>query len=193
MIKTAQKKLTKKITADRLQNIALYYLERFGGTEKSVRDTLNRHIKKSLHDHPYQDTNQIADWLDTVMNRLKSYGYINDTEFAKNRIKILLKKGKSTKFIQSDLQLKGVSGDIIDNILNAYNMVEINSNSVQIFVQKHRLGVHKFYHPDDIAEYLENYNNTNSPHYHQYKKDLAKCARQGFSYNDSTDALLSSE
>ena len=186
--KKSAKKPAKKITEQRLQNIALGYLQQFGGTEKAVRNILHRRIQKSLYTHPNQDPTALTEWTEKVIERLKSYGYINDVQYAKNRIKNLLNKGKSTKFIKSDLYTKGISTAIINNSLTEYTPSDINS--AYIFVQKHRLGVHKFYHADDIAEYLEQYDNYHSPHYHQHKKDLAKCARQGFSYSDSLNALL---
>lgn len=190
MKKIVQKKPAKKITEQRLQNIALGYLQQFGGTEKAVRNILHRRIQKSLHTHPNQDQTLLTEWTEKVIERLKSYGYINDVQYAKNRIKNLLNKGKSTTFIKSDLYTKGISTDIINNSLTAYTPRDINRHSAYIFVQKHRLGVHKFYHAEDIAEYLEQYDNYHSPHYHQHKKDLAKCARQGFGYTDSLNALL---
>ncbi len=183
-------KFVKKITQSRLQNVALYYLDRFGGTEKSVRNMLHRRIQKSLQVHPDQDINTIRNWVDMVIAKCIDYGYINDSVYTKTRIQKLLDKGKSLTFITHDLYAKGVKSEIIDHHISTYDMVKINAKSVYIYVQKYRLGVHRYDNQRDIDTYMEKYQDYTSDHYKQHQKDLLKCAKQGFSYTDSQNALL---
>lgn len=185
-------KRTRKITLSRLQNIAGAYLERYGGTEKSVRQMLGRRIEKSCASHPDQDMVHIAMWVDTVIARLQSYGYINDTQYATARVKKLFAKGKSTSYIYADLHAKGVARDIVDTVVQsaAQTHTHFNMQSVHIFVQKKRLGIYRYSHTDDIQLYLENYDTFGTQYNQYYKKDLARCARQGFGYDISVRALL---
>ena len=169
--KQAKIKLAKKITQSRLENIAMHYLSRFGGTEKTLRDMLNKRIKKSMADHPEQDINQIGAWVDTVVESAKKYGYVNDVAYAKSKIASLIKKGNSKKLIISKLKPKGISTDTINEIIETEHS-DSELQSAILYAQKRKLGI---YSPD----YDGNIN----------QKHLASMARRGFSYETSKLAL----
>ena len=173
--KQAKIKPAKKITKSRLENIAMHYLSRFGGTEKTLRDMLNKRIKKSMGDHPEQDINQIGEWVDAVVKSAKKYGYVNDTAYAKSKINSLIKKGNSKKLIISKLQPKGIPADVINDIIETEHS-DSELQSAILYAQKRRLGIHS---PD--------YDGTIN------QKHLASMARRGFSYDTAKKALESEE
>lgn len=167
-----QKKLAKKMNQARLENIAMYYLERFGGTEKTLRDTLKRRIAKSLKDHPDQDIDTINEWVDAVVEKSKRYNYINDETFAKLKVKQLLSKGNSKKMIIAKLKQKGITDTILRNI---FEETDDNSEllSAVAYAKKRKFGCYNVDFDGEINE-----------------KHLASMARRGFSYDISKQALL---
>ncbi len=185
-----QYQTTRRITQQHLQHIALQYVQQFGGTEQAVRTMLSRHIKKSLQAHPNQDIHTIQQAVDTVVKKLSAYGYINDVLYAQNRIEKLLNRGKSLKHITADLQAKGIAADIIHQQLQTHDSNDTNAHAVQVYVQKRRLGIYRYTDQDDIDTYVQQHQNHNNDCYKQHQKDLAKCAKQGFCYRESTRALL---
>ena len=72
-------------------------------TEKEMRDYL---LGKGYDD----------DTVDYVVEKLKSYGYIDDAEFARVYIDYVSHRYGKRK-IEADLKAKGVSGEIIDSAL----------------------------------------------------------------------------
>ncbi len=178
-IKTQNIKIrtARKMTEQRLRNIALHYMERFGGTEKSVRDMLNRRLYKSLQDHPDQDREQINNWIDEIISTANRLGYIDDTAYAKRKVNALVRQGDSKKMITMKLKKKGITDMGIEN---AFEELDEDSEykSAVAYTKKRKFGI---------------YNSEPTEDQNVFNKQLASLARRGFSYSISRRALLGEE
>ena len=80
-------------------------------SEKETRDYLNKKIFEKKLDKKY---------IDTITERLKEKGFLSDFRFAEwyveNRF---VKKGVSRKRLKMELMKKGVSAEIIDEVLDS--------------------------------------------------------------------------
>lgn len=102
--------------------------------------------------------------VDRVYGRLLEKGYVDDMKFARwwveNRH---LRKGASRRKLESELSSKGVSGQIISEVLSASGRMD--EDEVKKIIDKQRS---RYEDPQKLIQYL---------------------ARQGFSYEDIKNAL----
>lgn len=155
-------KQPKKITHKRLENIALYYLNRYESSSNNLIKILTRRIDKALKFHEF-DREEAVGWAREVATKMQSYGYIDDNRYIENQIRILSNKGMSKKMIAQKLMLKGCIREDIENALSD----DLDDYELAMrFAEKKRIG------PFSRVEVTPE----------QKQKDMAKLARQGFSY-----------
>lgn len=70
--------------------------------------------EKQMKDYLYQK-GYSYNCINEAIEKLKSYGYLNDEYFAKTYVE-LLGKNKGKKYIKQQLFLKGVKNDIVDKL-----------------------------------------------------------------------------
>lgn len=155
--------MQKPLTEKRLENITLYYLERFDASSDKVRQMLKRRIQKQKMLNIPVDKN-INIWIENVIQKMQNLGYINDERYAENVIRRLSQSGKSMRFIQQKLATEGISSALVDNYLSP----EDELIRAKTFTRKKHLGK-------------------------DYQKDLAKMARAGFSYEIAQQVLKGEE
>ena len=148
----------KKITPQRLKNIALYYLERYEASTQKLREVLRRRLAKAKLEQPIPS--EAPKWIEEVIDEMIHLGYINDKRFTENTVRRLSEAGKSRSFIRTKLKLAGIEEE---NITEALSDTDELTNA-RSFVRKKHLG-------DD------------------FKRDLARLARAGFSYEVAREAL----
>lgn len=103
--------LTDKVLADILDVLkkrgrerALYIIERSEKTEKEIRNKLNvEYYPESI--------------VEYVINFLKNYNYINDRRYAEQYVSSKI-SGKSSRQIKYELVRKGISGEIVEEVLD---------------------------------------------------------------------------
>ena len=166
----AQKKV-KKISPSYLKNLALWYLDRFGGTRMRVRQTLMKRVRAAEEEHG--PTAQAQDWVEQVLDELTQVGLINDAEFARARVTKGLRQRKSRRLIAADLAKAGVdSGLAADALQAAYADSKVSDlEAARAYARKRKLGSCR----SDPEPYRQ--------------KDLAAMARRGFSFEDARRAL----
>lgn len=148
----------RKITQERLKNIAFYYLERYDASSYKLRSVLKRRlIKASLEQIIPKEANL---WIENVIQEMKKLGYINDKRYAENTIRRLSEMGKSRSFIRTKLKLAGIEEEEIKALLSDTDEL----SSARLLIQKKHLG-------------------------HDFKRDLARLARAGYSYEIAREAL----
>lgn len=148
----------KKITPERLKNIALFYLERYDASQEKLSATLKRRVLKAKLE---QDVPPEAyKWIEQVVQEMVRLGYVNDTRFAENLVRRLSGTGKSPSAIRLKLKMAGIQEEVIEKVLNETDEL----TQARLMVQKKRLGS-------------------------DYKRDLARLARAGFSYDIARQAL----
>ncbi len=161
----------KKITKQRLKNIALYYLERYEASTKSLSDVLKRRVDKyAFENKDWQEKSDAYQWIQEVVDELKGYNYVDDERFAKMKVSAYLRAGKSLRYIKEKLALKGIKENIIEELATEleYNPYD---NALKIATKK-KLGTFK-----------ENYTQES------LQKDFAKMMRYGFDYQTIKDVF----
>ena len=168
---TAPGKKVKEITPAYLHRVAVWYLDRFGGTRARVRQTLLKRVQQSAEVHgPKEEAER---WIEETLDTLETAGHINDGEFARFRIAKGLRRGKSRRLIEQDLRATGVASDVRQAALKeAFLEGEVSDlAAAQTYVRKRGLGPYRS-QPEDFEQ-----------------KDLARLARRGFSYEIARRAL----
>ena len=97
----------RKITKDRLKNIALYYLQRFETTQAKLREVLKRRVDNYAFYFPEFDRAAAYVWIEEILQDCVRYQYIDDMRFAKLKIQDYLNAGKSEKYIRLKMAEKG--------------------------------------------------------------------------------------
>lgn len=150
----------KPATAAYLERVALWYLERYGGSEAKLRRTLQKRVRRSVRELD-TDPAEGREAVERVVDKMRRLGYLDDEKLARQRARTLSRRGKSRRAIRADLVRQGLDADV-DALLDETGHDELEA--ARAFVRRRRLG-------DDR------------------QKDLARLARQGFSYDVARRAL----
>jgi len=107
----------KPLTRERLQNYAMFYLERWSAPRAHLRRTLIRKVDKNLLFFD-GDRDEMLGWVDELVERIAAAGLVNDRAWALARARTLRRRGGSRMQVVSKLRAKGVSMDDINYALN---------------------------------------------------------------------------
>ena len=108
--------MIKKITPKRLENITLYYLQRYESSTSKLRSMLQRRVlraKLQLGEVPAEAN----DWIENIIHRMQELGYVNDKRYAENTFRRLQSAGKSTRYIAGKLKQDGIDPDTINGLI----------------------------------------------------------------------------
>lgn len=168
-------KVAKKITKQRLKNVALYYLQRFESSRGNLQKVLMKRITEYAYQNPDYDKSEALEWVEELLNDFEGYGYINDGRYAEIKIRDYVNAGKSLRYIQGKLQQKGIDTNVVENILEEqeYDAWEVALK----FAKKKRIGPYRL----DAESRSEN-----------RQKDMGALVRAGFDY-DVTSRVLDYE
>ena len=105
-------------------DMAVSYMEKYVVSEKGIRD----YLKKKSFD---------GKTIDSTVERLQEYGFVDDEKFAKNYFDSLSgNKGKNA--IANKLRQKGISKEIVDELLenvDEENQIELATRQAEKFVK----------------------------------------------------------
>lgn len=166
--------MVKKITPKRLENIALYYLQRYESSTAKLRAVLKRRILRAKM-QGCEIPEQADIWIEDIIRKMVDLGYVNDIRYAQNTFRRLHNAGKSTRFIAGKLKQDGITPDDFDALTQAQQIScdELDLNAARRLVDKKKLGFHR-------SEKSQKEN---------FQKDLAVLGRAGFSYEIACAAL----
>lgn len=99
----------RKITRQRLKNIALYYLQRFETSSENLKAVLLRRVNVYAFQNPDWNLQEAVGWIDEIVAQFEGYGYVDDARFAEMKIKDYLAAGKSVRYIKGKLRLRGLT------------------------------------------------------------------------------------
>jgi len=172
----------KKATAKHLENVALWYLQRFAASADSLRLVLLRRVDKSVRAHD-TDRAEGAALVEDIVARFRASGLLDDRLYAEGRARSLHRRGVSLRGIRARLRAKGVGAEDIEAALAALSedAPEPDLAAAIAYARRRRIGPYRA--RGDRAELRE--------------RDLAALARQGFDYDtarrvieaDSAEAL----
>jgi regulatory protein len=158
----------KKATKKHLENVALWYLQRFAASADSLRKVLMRRVEKSARAHG-TDRDEGSAFIEEIIARFRSSGLLDDRLYAEGRALSLHRRGISLHGIRARLAAKGVGADDIDSALAMLRdeAEEPDLAAAIAYARRRRIGPYRT--RGDREELRE--------------RDLAALARQGFDYD----------
>ena len=169
----SSRKKTRKMTKTRLQNIALYYLERFDTSSANLRKVLEQRLMKYSYSTPEFNLDEAKNWIEEIIAYCERYGYINDQRFAERKIDDYLLAGKPARYIVQKMQQKGIDEDAVSKILQNRN---VNENEMALnFAAKKKIGP---FRPDEESRKQNR------------QKDLVTIIRAGFAYDVAKEIIF---
>lgn len=105
---------SKKITRIRLQNIALYYLQRFDTSVHKLREVLQKRVNEYARYDKNFDRREADGWIEELLAKFESCHYLDDRRFAENKIRGYLAAGKPRRYIENKLREKGIAAGVIE-------------------------------------------------------------------------------
>lgn len=109
-----QRKRPRRMTAERIENIALHYLSRYASSSGNLRRILMRRIERAAAAHD-DDPAVGAEIADALIARFVRSGLIDDRVYAAQKAASLQRRGTSRFAIRGKLHQKGVETDLIDD------------------------------------------------------------------------------
>lgn len=182
-----KQKVPKKITESYLHNAGLYYLQRFSASSEHFHSVMMRKVKKSCAHHQDQDFEACTRLVDQLVQKFLETGLLNDEAYVSGMIASGRRKGLSRKAILNKLRQKSVSPDTALPVLEAHDeertaqAEEINDadfGAALTFVRRRKIG-----------PYRKPKHGQNAEDFEIFQKELAKCARAGFSFEISRKVL----
>ena len=167
--------MVKQITQKRLENVALYYLQRYESSAFKLQNVLLRRVmraKMQQQDIP----SEVHEWIRQIVEKMQHLGYVDDTRYAQNQFRILSGSGKSAHYIYQKLKQDGIDPQIIENLYADQTPQETDLESAKRLVKKKKMGLYRAEQERALM----------------FKKDLAVLARAGFSYEIACHALQES-
>lgn len=183
--KQKKPRIPKKITPSYLNNYALFYLERFSSSSKNLKRILMRRVKKSVAHHGEPSVEDASKMIDDVVVKLIELKYINDDLYARDRTTSFRRAGNSARQISAKLYAKGVDNEKIETAIKTVDKeLGLQENPELMaairYAQRRNLGPYR--RPrlnQDVEVSQEDLD----------RKDLAKLARAGFSFDVAKKAL----
>jgi len=124
--KLKSKKQPKKITKQRLKNIALYYLKRFDSSVSNLRQILKKRVSEYAYYNSEWNKNEALEWIEQLLVEFENYGYLDDNRYAEIKVKNYAIQGKSPRYILGHLKMKGIGESVVEDVLTdiAYNQFD---------------------------------------------------------------------
>lgn len=134
-------KAPRKVTKDRLRNIALYHLQRYATSAQNLKRVLERRAFKAARHHE-TDMTLAKTWIDEVVDALVRAGAIDDFRFAEDKVLTMLRKGQSQTKIRAYLTSRGVGRDVIVAALDTVTdtLEEPDLLAARAYAQRRRFG-----------------------------------------------------
>ena len=165
--------MSKGLTEKRLLNITLFYLSQREASSEKVRTMLKRRLYR-MKQREEEVPEQAEQWIENVIQKVQDLSYLNDNRYAENQIRQMIAQGKSERQIIIKLTTAGIDADTIHQLLLDTDSTELER--ARRFAQKKKLGIYRTEKNTEMD-----------------KKDLAKMARAGFSYETACQALKKQE
>lgn len=163
----------KKPTPAYLERVALWYLERWFTTRAHLRRKLIERVDRGLAEHGGEREEALAS-VDAILDQLEKARILDDWQYVRGRAASLKRRGASERAIHAKLSAKGAERAMVDRALAELREVEGAGDLLAAcrYVRRRRLG--PFRATSDAV---------------QRQKDLARLARQGFSFDIARRAL----
>ena len=169
--KPKNKRNPKKITPQRLKNIALYYLKRFDSSVDNLRQVLRRRVADYAYYNPEWHKAEAYEWIEQILTDFERYGYLDDARYAEIKVKNYVSAGKSARYIAGKLKQKGIDEKTVETLLEEQDYQPFEA--ALSLARKKRIG------PYRDATLRKEFK----------QKDLAALVRAGFDYDTVLQVL----
>lgn len=106
----------KPVSERHLENVALFYVQRFAATAETLRRVLRRRVERSARVHGTERAEGNA-MAEAVVGRVVAAGLVCDRAFACARASRLHGRGASPALISAHLKARGVAAELIEEAL----------------------------------------------------------------------------
>lgn len=106
----------KPVSERRLENVALFYLQRFAASAETLRRVLRRRVERSARVHG-TDRAQGNAMAEAVVARMLAAGLIDDRAFACARAARLHARGALPRLISAHLKARGIAAELVEEAL----------------------------------------------------------------------------
>lgn len=157
--------MARKVTEQRMMNVALFHLRRYSASVAGMRRVLSRRIYRWVKDGA-EVVGETDALLDKVIERLVSAGYLDDERLAAGKVASLRRSGNSARVISMKLRRAGVKQDLAKQATT--NEGTKDADAVWTWAKRKKLGVFRTKQREERRQ-----------------KDLAALVRAGFSFRDA--------
>ncbi len=165
-------RVLRKMTKQRVKNIALYYLKRFESSVANLRNVLRRRVNDYAYHTPDFAKQEAYDWIEEILEDFQRVGYVDDARFSELKIKDYLAAGKSPRYIQGKLREKGIDENLIERLISEQEFDPYDA-ALRLARKKH---IGPFSATEEIRK-------------ERRSKDLAILVRAGFDYDVAVKVL----
>lgn len=164
-------KVLKKITKQRLRNIALYYLKRFDSSSANLKAVLKRRTDDYAYHNKDFDKSEAYSWIEEILTDFEGFGYLDDKRYAEIKVRGYLNAGKSARYIIGKMKEKGIESELVEKFLdeNEYDAFDAALN----FARKKKIG--PFREESQRKDF--------------WQKDMMKIIAAGFDYEIAKEVL----
>lgn len=127
--KSAAKKshTPRPVTATSLENVAMYYLERFAGSTADLRRVLLRRVRRAAEGAAGDDDRSAVEarraegsaLVEALIAKLQRAGILDDRRYAESKAASLRRRGGSRRAVAARLAQHGVERDLITDAIHA--------------------------------------------------------------------------
>ena len=147
----------------RLTRSAYAYLDRYGSSVENLKTVLRRKARRFLDDEAVANED-LQSVIEAVVDKCKTYGFVDDTLFAQSKVSSLRRKGGSERKILAQLSAKGIDTETAQMALEA--VAGDDTEAAWRYAQRRRLGP---------------YRKTDADRSIRRERDIAAMCRAGFS------------
>lgn len=169
-----------RLSEKSLENIALYYLQRFSSSVENLRRVLIRRVDRKLRlrgaeaprdpDETRRARDEALGWVDALLEKLKRGGLLDDARYARMTAESLARRGQSLRKVRFKLRSKGLDSEGVEEgakaVVQASGEGEPDGAAVLAYAKRRRLGPYRRAPADEARR----------------QKELAALARAGFPY-----------
>ena len=152
----------KKVSEKYLERVALWYLDRWGGSSGKLRQVLGRRVAASARAHG-TDPDEGRRWIDAIVTRLQESGLLNDRLVAESRARSHHAKGQPLSAVARRLRQDGLPA--VSEL--AEDRPAPDLEAAVAYARRRRLGPYR--PPEDREDRRE--------------RDMAALARRGFTFD----------
>ena len=163
-----------QVSFQNLEKAAYYYLKRYSSSSENLRRIL---LKRVFRAEKFQqvDWDVTNNWIEEIIEKLKTIGIIDDKEFADRKAVIFNNQGNSKLMIRKKLENKGVEKKLIDESIKNLEKQILDPDFIAAirFLERRKMGPYR--HPNNRREDRD--------------RDLRSMARAGFAYSVAKQVL----